>query len=86
MKEQGYDVVLTSWYGVYARSGTPPDIVDKVAAAITKALQEPGRDRRAGEDGHRGLHDSEPAEFQAFTDFERSRYGEIINAAGIPKS
>lgn len=86
LKEQGYDVVLTSWYGVYARSGTPPAIVDKVAAAITKALQDPAVIAALERTGTEVYTTANPAEFQAFTDFERSRYGEIINAAGIPKS
>lgn len=86
LKEQGFDVVLTSWYGVYARSGTAPDIVDKLADAINKALQQPGVVEALDKIGTEAYATSTPAEYQAFTDSERKRYGEIIDAAGIPKS
>ncbi len=34
MKQQGYDVVATSFWGLFAPKGTPQDVVDKLAAAI----------------------------------------------------
>lgn len=86
LKEQGFDVVLTSWYGVYARSGTAPEIVDKVADAINKALQDPDVIAALDKTGSEVYATATPAEYQAFTDAERKRYGEIIEAAGIPKS
>jgi tripartite-type tricarboxylate transporter receptor subunit TctC len=86
LKEQGFDVVLTSWYGVYARSGTAPDIVDKVADAINKALQQPSVVEALDKTGSEVYPTATPAEYQSFTDSERKRYGEIIDAAGIPKS
>jgi tripartite-type tricarboxylate transporter receptor subunit TctC len=35
----GYDVA--TWYGIFAPKGTPKDIVDKMAAEMRKALNEP---------------------------------------------
>ncbi|NTA40207.1 Bug family tripartite tricarboxylate transporter substrate binding protein [Agrobacterium salinitolerans] len=86
LKEQGFDVVLTSWYGVYARSGTPPTIVDKVADAINKALKDPGVIAALDKTGSEVYATATPAEYQAFTDAERKRYGDLVQAAGIPKS
>lgn len=86
LKEQGLDVVLTSWYGVYARSGTDPAVVNKVADAINKALQQPSVVEALDKTGTEVYATSSPDEYQAFTDAERKRYGEIIQAAGIPKS
>lgn len=86
LKEQGFDVVLTSWYGVYARSGTSPTIVNKVADAINKALKDPAVIAALDKTGTEVYATATPAEYQAFTDSERKRYGEIIEAAGIPKS
>ena len=86
LKEQGFDVVLNSWYGVYARTGTAPSIVDKVADSINKALKDPGVIAALDKTGSEVYATSSPAEYQAFTDSERKRYGEIIDAAGIPKS
>ncbi len=86
LKEQGFDVVLNSWYGVYARTGTAPAIVDKIADAINKALKDPGVIAALDKTGSEAYATSSPAEYQSFTDSERKRYGEIIDAAGIPKS
>lgn len=86
MKELGYDVVMTSWYGVYARTGTKPEIVDKVANAINKALKDPGVIAALEKTGTEVYATETPAEYQTFTNTERARYGEIINAAGIPKT
>lgn len=86
MKELGYDVVLTSWYGVYARSGTPPEAVEKLAEAINKALKDPAVMAALEKTGTEVYATESPAEYQTFTDYERARYGEIIKAAEIPKS
>ena len=86
LREQGFDVVLNSWYGVYARSGTSPAIVNKVADAINKALKQPSVIEALDKTGSEVYATATPAEYQTFTDTERKRYGEIIDAAGIPKS
>ncbi len=86
LREQGYDVVITSWYGLFARSGTPTEIVDKLADAVGKALADPAVVQALEKTGSEPYGSASPAEFQKFTDEERRRYGEIIAAAGIPKS
>lgn len=86
MKELGYDVVMTSWYGVYAPTSTPSADVDKVAVAINKALQQKSVIKTLENTGSEVYPTASPAEYQTFTDTERARYGEIIAAAGIPKS
>lgn len=86
LKELGYDVVITSWYGVYARTGTKPEIVDKVANAINRALKDPAIIAALEKTGTEVYATETPAEYQKFTDYERARYGEIISAAGIPKT
>lgn len=42
MKELGFaEIVAGGWYGLFAPSGTPPAIVDKLSAAVQKSLQAP---------------------------------------------
>jgi len=41
LREVGVDVVLTQWYGVAAPAGTPPEIVEKLQKALSKALASP---------------------------------------------
>jgi tripartite-type tricarboxylate transporter receptor subunit TctC len=86
MKELGYDVVMTSWYGVYAPTGTPSQDVDKVAIAINKALQQKSVIEALENTGSEVYPTASPAEYQSFTNTEREHYREIIAAAGIPKS
>jgi tripartite-type tricarboxylate transporter receptor subunit TctC len=42
VKEQGYDVAPTSFGGLFAPSGTPPDALTKLAAACKLGVQQPG--------------------------------------------
>lgn len=46
LKEQGVDVSVGSWFGVFAPKGTPQAIVDKVAAALEKAVAGPGVEKQ----------------------------------------
>ena len=42
VKEQGYDVAPTSFGGLFAPSGTPPDVISKLAAGCRFAVQQQG--------------------------------------------
>jgi tripartite-type tricarboxylate transporter receptor subunit TctC len=41
-KEEGLDYQMSIWAGIFAPRGTPKPIVDKLAAALDKALDDPG--------------------------------------------
>ena len=42
MKELGHpDLVVDTWYGVFAPAGTPPDVVARLNTAVNEALQAP---------------------------------------------
>ncbi len=79
--EQGFaDLQIAHWAGIHAPKGTPPAILDKLAAAVDKAMKEP-----ATVDKLKGLG-IEPVggtrqEFVKFADAERKRLGEIVKAA-----
>ena len=42
LKEQGLEVPGGSWFGLFAPRGTPPEVVNRVAAEVDKALAAPG--------------------------------------------
>lgn len=42
LREQGVDVEVGSWFGVFAPKGTPREIVERVAAALARGTQSPG--------------------------------------------
>lgn len=85
LREQGYDVQITSWYGVLARAGTPKEIVDRLADALNKAINDPQVVKTLNESGTDEFPTKSPEEFNAFVKAERDRYKAVIEAAGIAK-
>jgi len=72
----------TAWYALFAPAGTPAEIVSKLAADTTRALQTPEvRERLAalGADAVGGT----PAEFAQRLRLENQRWGDAIRKAGI---
>ena len=42
LKEQGLEVPGGSWFGLFAPRGTPPEVINRVAAEVDKAMAAPG--------------------------------------------
>ncbi|GGE30982.1 hypothetical protein GCM10007276_05200 [Agaricicola taiwanensis] len=40
-QEQGFDYLRSQWFGLVAPKGTPPEVIDKVSAALKEALDDP---------------------------------------------
>ncbi|CAM3466164.1 tripartite tricarboxylate transporter substrate binding protein [Paracidovorax anthurii] len=79
--EQGFaDLQIAHWAGVHAPRGTPPEILDKVAAAVDKAMRDPATATKLKGMGIEPVGGTR-AEFVQFTDAERKRLGEIVKAA-----
>ena len=74
--------VASSWFGVVAPAGTPPEIVKQLSAEIAKAVRLPALQRFPRDSGAR-LVGNTPEEFAQFIRDERTKWGEIIKAAGI---
>ena len=76
----GFDV--TSWYGIVARAGTPPEVIRKVQRDMAEALQQP--DVRAKLEGL-GLEPvgSTPEEFAKTIAAETRKWADIMQKAGI---
>jgi tripartite-type tricarboxylate transporter receptor subunit TctC len=71
----------SAWYGVVAPAGTPQPIVDKLNAAINKALLEPKTKKMLLDMG------AEPGsgsakQFTEFVNTEITRYGDIVKMSG----
>lgn len=79
--EQGFpDLQIAHWAGVHAPKGTPPAIMDKVAAAVDQAMRDPATAARLKAVGIEPIGGTR-AEFVKFVDTERRRLGEIVKAA-----
>ncbi len=77
----GYEI--TQWWGVVLRTGTPQAIVERVHAELTATLNEPRIRDMIGGQGAVSTP-MERAEFAAFIDAERNRYGDLVKRAKVP--
>jgi putative tricarboxylic transport membrane protein len=82
-KEDGLDYQMSIWAGIFAPKGTPKPIVDKLAAALDKALDDPGVAAKLAELGGSIPPKSEraPAQFGRFVKAEIDRWSPILKAA-----
>jgi tripartite-type tricarboxylate transporter receptor subunit TctC len=70
---------------MFAPRGTPADRIEKVAAAVSKALADPAVIQALERTGTEVWSTSSPAEFATFLTEERARYGKLIETIGIAK-
>jgi len=76
----GYNV--STWYGIWAPAGTPPEIVAKLQQEVAKAMQTPTiRDVWAQQAADLG--GNAPAEFGAFVKGEIRKWAEVVKAANV---
>jgi tripartite-type tricarboxylate transporter receptor subunit TctC len=78
---KGY--VSRGWLGVMAPAGTPQPIIDKLNAAVLKAVATPAVTKRLTELGLE-IKTSTPAEFSAFIASEVKDFRTLITDAKIP--
>jgi tripartite-type tricarboxylate transporter receptor subunit TctC len=83
LAEAGYPgLEMTTWYGVFAPSGTPKDVVAKLHSEIAAAIKSPDVQKRiVGLAGEPGTMTS--AEFGELNRADYERYGKLIREAGI---
>ncbi|MCG2598567.1 Bug family tripartite tricarboxylate transporter substrate binding protein [Achromobacter insuavis] len=83
MAEAGVpDMVVTAWFGLVVPAGTPATVVDTLYAATRDVVRSPDiAERFRAMGGQAG--GNTPAEFAAFIDQERTRWKQIVDAAGI---
>jgi len=78
----GYDV--TTWYGVFAPKGTPPEVVTKLNKVINEILAEDDVKTRLESVGV-VVKGSTPSEFGAFMQSEYKRWDAVREAAHIER-
>jgi tripartite-type tricarboxylate transporter receptor subunit TctC len=82
-KEGGLDYQMSIWAGIFAPHGTPKDVVDRLAAALDKALDDPAVQKRLGDLGGSvpTKDERKPAKFEAFVKAEIARWSPILKEA-----
>jgi tripartite-type tricarboxylate transporter receptor subunit TctC len=82
MKEAGTEgVEVVVWYGVFAPSGTPKEIVQKLAAGIQRATRDPETSKRLLEQGAVPVGNT-PEEFGKLVREEVARWAEVVKISG----
>ena len=76
----GYEVFV--WYGISAPKGVPPEIVDKLNAAVNAVLADPKLKERFHELGGEVMPMS-PAEFGKLVADETEKWAKVVKFAGV---
>jgi tripartite-type tricarboxylate transporter receptor subunit TctC len=76
------DVELTSWYGLLAPAGTPPEIIEKISADIRATLALPELKKGFEAQGLE-MAQSSPQAFAPFIRAEAEKYARIARAGNI---
>jgi tripartite-type tricarboxylate transporter receptor subunit TctC len=82
-KEAGVNYQMSIWAGIFAPKGTPKPVIDKLAAALERALDNPAVQERLADLGGSLPTKGErtPAKFAAFVKAEIARWSPILKAA-----
>jgi tripartite-type tricarboxylate transporter receptor subunit TctC len=73
---------VSTWSGVGAPRGTPPEIIERLNREINAALMDPGIKARIAEIGGTPLVYS-PAEFDAVIRADTEKWAKVIRTANI---
>jgi tripartite-type tricarboxylate transporter receptor subunit TctC len=84
MREQGYDMVVGSWQGIFVPKGTPQAVVSKLYRVGVDMMKDSQVVKRLGDAGITIVSSKSPADFTAFVTKETERYGRVIKDANIP--
>jgi tripartite-type tricarboxylate transporter receptor subunit TctC len=86
VKEAGLDMSLRTWYGLFAPTGTPREIVQRLNAEVGKLLADPGfREKFMTSVGleYAAPAGGPPEAFAAFLKADRELYARLVKTAGI---
>ena len=83
MKEQGFDMAVGSWQGVFVPVGTPKPVVSKLFEVTQKAMKDANVNKRLNDGGVPVILSKSPDEFAKFVKSETERFGKIIKDAKI---
>jgi tripartite-type tricarboxylate transporter receptor subunit TctC len=81
MKEQGFDVEFYIWAGVFAPAGLPPDVRERLTAAVRQSAQDP-EFVKALANVNTPVNYKEGKEFDAFLETDTKRLAEVVRRMG----
>jgi tripartite-type tricarboxylate transporter receptor subunit TctC len=81
--EAGYpDLIVSSWFAMYAPAKTPKAVIDKLAGEIDKIMKTDEFRKKAAEQGAEAVYMG-PAQLGQYTRDELARYKTVVEKAGI---
>lgn len=83
MREQGLDMVVGSWQGLFVPKGTPQPVVSKLYKVGIAMMKDPLVVKRLGDSGISIVTSKSPADFVTFVKNETARFGKVIKDANI---
>ncbi len=84
MREQGLDMVVGSWQGVYVPKGTPGTVVKKLFDVSQETMKHPEVIKRMADSGVSIVVSKSADEFTKFWKSEHDRFAKVIRDAKIP--
>jgi len=82
LKESGYDVVASAWFGLFAPAKTPREIIDRLYAAVARAAKDPGFQEKLRIQGDE-VRAEGPDSFLTLQKSELEKWKKVIEKAGI---
>ena len=76
------DLLIENWYGMFAPSGTPQNIVAEINRVANAAMNDPQVKQKLADQGLTVAGDS-PDQFRAFIDSETTKWAKVMNEAGV---
>ena len=83
MREQGFDMAVGSWQGLFVPKGTPQPVVNKLFKVGHEMMKDPGVLKRMADNGITIVTSKSPADFVAFVKAETERFGKVIKDNNI---
>ncbi|HEV7325336.1 MAG TPA: tripartite tricarboxylate transporter substrate binding protein [Bosea sp. (in: a-proteobacteria)] len=82
LKEAGYDVVVSGWYGFLAPAATPEPIRQKLAVAMARVITRDDVRKKLAELGSDTV-DPSPAAFRQLIESETARWQPLVRSLGL---
>lgn len=78
MREQGFDMVVGSWQGLFVPKGTPDSVVRTLYQIGNTTVKDKSVLDKLGASGVAVISSKSPADFRAFVKSETDRFGKVI--------
>jgi len=83
MREQGLNMVVGSWQGLFVPKGTPQPVVNKLFKVGVQMMKDPQVIKRLGDSGISIVTSKSSSDFVAFVKSETERFGKVIKDSKI---